>query len=51
MIESLLYSGGWQLGEKADSCPKASSTRMISGQKLIQGSFRGGCTGGGRDYM
>lgn len=34
--ERLLYFRGWQLGEKADLCPKTSSPLTISGQKLFK---------------
>ena len=38
--ESLLYSGGWQPGEKADSCQKANFLLLIRGQELLKGSYR-----------
>ena len=39
--ESLLCSGSWQPGEKADSCPKANSPLLSREQELLKGSFRG----------
>ena len=45
--ESLLYFGSWQLGEKADLCPKASHPSVDQGTTALKGEFQG-CKYGGR---
>ena len=39
--ERLLYSGDWQTGEKADSCPKAKSPPANQGARAFKGEFQG----------
>ena len=39
--ERLLYSGGRQPGEKADSCLRTDSQLSIREQEHLKGSFRG----------
>ena len=46
--EKLFYTGGWQLREKVDSCPKANVPLIISGQELLKGNFKGIYTERGR---
>ena len=47
----MLYSGGGQPGEKADSCPKATSPLLIGGKSFSRGAsgvhrWREGTSGG-----
>ena len=48
--ESLLYFGSWQLGEKADLCPKANHPSIDQGTRAFKGEFHG-CIYGGVCYM
>ena len=38
---SLLYFGSWQLGEKADLCPKANHPSIDQGTRAFKGEFQG----------
>ena len=46
--ESLLHFRGWQLEEKADSCPKANSPCCAGDKSFLSGVFQG-CIGRGKE--
>ena len=42
----MLYFGSWQLGEKADLCPKANHPSIDQGTRAFKGEFQGYIDGG-----